>query len=133
MANTTKKTSPKKTNSELALEAHQKQTGIIKSAESAKIEKQIGKTKEFVIAEGTDDEYTIVLQFPGVARALEIQDIAANRYDNIAFGLLMKEAIKDVIVSPKITSLGFWDEHAGLGDVAAHVNSFLNAGLSGQL
>lgn len=133
MANTTKKTSTKKTNSELALEAHKKQVGTIKSAESAKIEKQIGKTKEFVIAEGTDDEYTIILQFPGVARALEIQDIAANRYDNIAFGVMMREAIKDVIVSPKITSLGFWDEHAGLGEVAAYVNSFLNEGLNGQL
>ena len=128
---TTKNT--KKTNSELALEAHQKQVKSAKLAETSTITSMMGKTKDIVVAKGTDHEYTITLQFPGVARAMEIEDIASNQYGNMVFSLLMKEAIKDVIVSPKINSLDFWDTHAGLGEVTIEVLSFLNDGINGEI
>lgn len=127
------KTNSKKTNAELALEAHQKQVKKANKIENSEIASTLGKTKEITVAKGTDHEYTLTLQYPGTARALEIMDVASNKYDHIAFSLLMNEAIKDVIVSPKITSLSFWDKHKGLGEVAAEVSSFLNKGLEGNL
>lgn len=64
---------------------------------------------------------------------MEIEDIASNQYGNMVFSLLMKEAIKDVIVSPKINSLDFWDTHAGLGEVTIQVLTFLNDGINGEI
>lgn len=122
-----------KSNSELALEAHQKQIKSAKSAETSTIASMMGKTKTIVVAQDTDHEYSLTLQFPGVARAMEIEDIASNQYGNMVFSLLMKEAIKDVIVSPKINSLDFWDTHAGLGEVTIQVLTFLNDGINGEI
>lgn len=122
-----------KSNSELALEAHQKQVKSAKDAESSTITSMMGKTKTIVVAQDTDHEYSLTLQFPGVARAMEIEDIASNQYGNMVFSLLMKEAIKDVIVSPKINSLDFWDTHAGLGEVTIQVLTFLNDGINGEI
>lgn len=122
-----------KSNSELALEAHQKQIKSAKSAETSTIASMMGKTKTIVVAQDTDREYSLTLQFPGVARAMEIEDIASNQYGNMVFSLLMKEAIKDVIVSPKINSLDFWDTHAGLGEVTIQVLTFLNDGINGEI
>ena len=122
-----------KSNSELALEAHQKQVKSAKDAENSTIASMMGKTKTIVVAQDTDHEYSLTLQFPGVARAMEIEDIASNQYGNMVFSLLMKEAIKDVIVSPKINSLDFWDTHAGLGEVTIQVLTFLNDGINGEI
>ena len=131
MSNTTKKT-----NAELAIEAHNKQTKIKKKAESSTIANMMGKTQDFVICEGTDQEYTITLQYPGAARALEIEDIAATgkSVGDIAYSTLMSEAIKDVIVMPRVQSIdSYWNDHAGLAEVAITVLSFLNAGIAGSL
>lgn len=122
-----------KSNSELALEARQKQVKSAKDAENSTIASMMGKTKTIVVAQDTDHEYSLTLQFPGVARAMEIEDIASNQYGNMVFSLLMKEAIKDVIVSPKINSLDFWDTHAGLGEVTIQVLTFLNDGINGEI
>lgn len=122
-----------KSNSELALEAHQKQVKSAKDAESSTIASMMGKTKTILVAQDTEHEYSLTLQFPGVARAMEIEDIASNQYGNMVFSLLMKEAIKDVIVSPKINSLDFWDTHAGLGEVTIQVLTFLNDGINGEI
>ena len=130
---TTKKPETKKTNSELALEAHNKQVKTAKEAKTSEIETMMGKTQEITLGEGTDKEYTVVLQFPGVARAMEIEDIAANRFNNIAFSVLMEECVKDVIVSPKISSVNYWNSHPGLDELAPQVLRFLNQGLAGQL
>jgi hypothetical protein len=127
------KANDKKTNAELALEAHKKQVKKANKIENSEIASTLGKTKEITVAKGTDQEYTLTLQYPGTARALEILDLSSNKYDHVAFSLLMQEAIKDVIVSPKITSLSFWDKHKGLSEVAAEVLSFLNEGLDGNL
>lgn len=133
MANTTKKTVSKKTNSELAIEAHNEQVKKANAIEKSEIASLMGKTTDVIIAEGTDQEYTITLQYPGAARALEIEDIATNKFGNIAFTPLMEEAIKDVIVVPKVTSLDFWNSHPGLDEVSLSVLSFLNAGIKGNL
>ena len=130
---TTKKSETKKTNSELALEAHNKQVKTAKQAKTSEIETMMGKTQEITLGKGTDKEYTVVLQFPGVARAMEIEDIAANRFNNIAFSALMEECVKDVIVSPKISSVNYWNSHPGLDELAPQVLRFLNQGLAGQL
>lgn len=126
----------KKTNSELALEAHAKQNKSKKKSESSTIVNMMGKTQDFVICEGTDQEYTITLQYPGAARALEIEDIAATgkSVGDIAYSTLMNEAIKDVIVMPRVQSIdSYWNDHAGLAEVAITVLSFLNAGIGGFL
>lgn len=133
MANTTKKTVSKKTNSELAIEAHNEQVKKANAIEKSEIASLMGKTTDVIIAEGTEQEYTITLQYPGAARALEIEDIATNKFGNIAFTPLMEEAIKDVIVVPKVTSLDFWNSHPGLDEVSLSVLSFLNAGIKGNL
>lgn len=134
MSNTTKKTETnKKTNAELALKAHEDQVKTIKQAQTSEIENMMGKTKEITLCKGTDKEYTVVLQFPGVARAMEIEDIAANRYNNLALSVFMEECVKDVIVSPKINSVNYWNSHPGLDELTPQVVNFLNDGLAAQL
>ena len=131
MSNTTKKT-----NAELAIEAHNKQTKTKKKVESSTIANMMGKTQDFVICEGTPQEYTITLQYPGGARALEIEDIAGTgkAVGDVAYSRLMNEAIKDVIVMPRVQSIdSYWNDHAGLAEVAVTVLSFLNAGIAGSL
>ncbi|MCO6514947.1 MAG: hypothetical protein J6586_00200 [Snodgrassella sp.] len=124
----------KKTNSELALEAHKKQVQKEQAAKKSEIVSILGKTKDVTIGEGTDHEYVLTLQYPGTARALEIMDLSANKYDHIAYSIFMQEAIKDVIISPKITSLSFWDKHKySVVEAAVKVLSFLNEGLDGNL
>ena len=130
---TTKKSETKKTNSELALEAHDREVKNAKQAKTSEMENMMGKTKEITLCKGTDKEYTVVLQFPGVGRAMEIEDIAANRYNNLALSVFMQECVKDVIVSPKINSVNYWNSHPGLGELTLEVLRFLNNGLAGQL
>ena len=89
-----------------------------------------------MICEGTPQEYTITLQYPGGARALEIEDIAGTgkAVGDVAYSRLMNEAIKDVIVMPRVQSIdSYWNDHAGLAEVAVTVLSFLNAGIGGFL
>ena len=131
MSNTTNKT-----NAEIENEAHNKQTKTKKKAESSTIANMMGKTQDFVICEGTPQEYTITLQYPGGARALEIEDIAGTgkAVGDVAYSRLMNEAIKDVIVMPIVQSIdSYWNDHAGLAEVAITVLSFLNAGIAGSL
>lgn len=130
---TTKKSETKKTNSELALEAHDREVKNAKQAKTSEMENMMGKTKEITLCKGTDKEYTVVLQFPGVGRAMEIEDIAANRYNNLALSVFMQECVKDVIVSPKINSVNYWNSHPGLDELTPQVVNFLNQGLAGQL
>ncbi|QHJ78301.1 MAG: hypothetical protein [Bacteriophage sp.] len=130
---TTKKSETKKTNSELALEAHDREVKNAKQAKTSEMENMMGKTKEITLCKGTDKEYTVVLQFPGVGRAMEIEDIAANRYNNLALSIFMQECVKDVIVSPKISSVNYWNSHPGLDELTPQVVNFLNKGLAGQL
>lgn len=120
-------------NAELALKAHKQRSNDAKSAETSEIKNMMGMTKTIKIAEGTPHEYSLTLRFPGVVRASEIEDIASNRFDNIVYTELMREAIKDVIISPKISSLDFWNNHAGYSEVSFKILNFLNQGLNGEL
>ncbi|RVU70161.1 MULTISPECIES: hypothetical protein [Lactobacillus] len=122
-------------NAKKALAAHKQQTENAKSAKSSTIENMLGKTKVIKIGEGTDHGYSLTLRYPGVARAMQIEDIAsgANAYKTIAVSLFMEEVIKDVIVSPKISSLDFWNNHVGLAEVFDQTLSFLEAGINGDL
>lgn len=133
MATTKKSENTNKTNAELALEAHAREVKTAKQAKTSEMENMMGKTKEITLCKGTDKEYTVVLQFPGVARAMEIEDIAANRYNNLALSVFMEECVKDVIVSPKINSVNYWNSHPGLDELTPQVVNFLNQGLAGQL
>lgn len=105
-----------------------------KQYETSAIKNQMGITKEVVINEGTKYEYTLTLQFPGVAVASDIEDDATKTDGNIRFSTLMREALEnDVIVRPHIKSLDFWNTHKGYGEVAGEVLNFLNSGINGDL
>lgn len=122
-----------KTNAKLAMAAHNKQNKQNEQAHTSEIASIMGMTKTITIAKGTDNEYQLTLQFPGVVRASEIEDNAANRFGNINFTELMREAIRDVIVSPHITSLDYWNTHVGFSEVTLAVLRFLNDGLNGEI
>ena len=79
-----------------------------KQYETSAIKNQMGITKDVTINEGTKYEYTLTLQFPGVATASDIEDDATKADGNIRFSTLMREALEnDVIVRPHIKSLDF--------------------------
>lgn len=106
-----------------------------KQYEDSAIKNQLGITKDVVINEGTKYEYTLTLQFPGVATASDIEDDATG-FNNgtIRFTDLMRAALKnDVIARPHIKSLDFWNTHKGFGEVAGQVLQFLNSGINGDL
>lgn len=105
-----------------------------KQYETSAIKNQMGITKDVTINEGTKYEYTLTLQFPGVATASDIEDDATKADGNIRFSTLMREALEnDVIVRPHIKSLDFWNTHKGYGEVAGEVLNFLNSGINGDL
>lgn len=105
-----------------------------KQYETSAIKNQMGITKDVTINEGTKYEYTLTLQFPGVATASDIEDDATKVDGNIRFSALMREALEnDVIVRPHIKSLDFWNTHKGYGEVAGEVLNFLNSGINGDL
>lgn len=122
-----------KTNAKLAMAAHNKQNKQNEQAHTSEIASIMGKTKTITIAKGTNHEYQLTLQFPGVVRASEIEDNAANRFGNINFTELMRESLRDVIVSPHIKSLDYWNTHVGFNEVTLAVLRFLNDGLSGEV
>lgn len=105
-----------------------------KQYETSAIKNQMGITKDVTINEGTKYEYTLTLQFPGVATASDIEDDATKADGNIRFSTLMREALENnVIVRPHIKSLDFWNTHKGYGEVAGEVLNFLNSGIYGDL
>lgn len=102
--------------------------------QSSQIVNQRGITKTITVNAGTDKEYSLTLQFPGVGIASQIEDDATASGGNIRFTDLMRAAINnDVFVQPHIKSIDFWDTHKGYGEVAGEVLSFLNDGIAGNL
>lgn len=115
--------------SEAALTSAQQITNeddkLIALAESSKVENMLGKTEVVYIEEGKPTEYGLKLQYPGSTRALQIQTISAPNgdFDPVK---LMDEAIKDVIVVPRIKSVDdFWNVHEGLSEAVQKVLQFL--------
>lgn len=120
-------------NSKKALAIHAQQKHDAELAKDSELKSMLGMTRTIKIAEGTDKEYSLGLRFPGIARASQIEDDIQNPFGNVSFSALMEEAIKYIIVSPKIKSIEFWDTHANFSEVALKVNQFLNEGINGQL
>lgn len=117
-------------NAKKALAAHKQQETNNEAAANSTIASTFGATETFTIAADTDHSYSVTLRFPGTAIAAQIEDDASNQYDGINSRVLMEAAIKHVIVSPKITSLSFWDEHHGFSEVVVRVLQFLNSKLN---
>ena len=120
-------------NSKKALEIHAQQKHDTDSAKESTLKSMMGLTRTIKIAEGTDKEYSLTLRYPGIVRASQIEDDIQNPFGNVSFSALMEEAIKYIIVSPKIKSTEFWDSHANFAEVALKVNQFLNEGINCQL
>ena len=112
-------------NAKLAQEQHDEQVRIKKQAESSKIESLEGKTKTVTIRKGTDQEYTLELQFPGVERASTLIEDSRNPFGQPNLPELLKESLKDVVIAPHIESLKWWNYHEGLYEAANTVLIFL--------
>lgn len=112
-------------------DAVQENKKIAKQLEASKIAPTKGRTKTVVIGEGTDYEYSVVMQFPGVVRASAIRDDAMNPYGNINRTVFAQELIDDIIVSPKINSLEFFETHRGYDELINEGLEFLISGLNG--
>lgn len=120
-------------NSKKALAIHKQANKNVSSAKDSTIKSMLGMTKTIKIAEGTPQEYSLTLKYPGIARASQIEDDIQNPFGNVSFSALMSEAIKYIIISPKIKSVSFWDTHVNYAEVALKVNQFLNEGINCQL
>ena len=94
------------------------------------ITSRFGKTETFKINEGEDDEQTVMLQFPGTIKASDLMDGAANPFGNINRTFFMEQAIKNVIVAPKMKDLSWFDTHHGYNEVFEKAYSFLTEGLN---
>lgn len=105
-----------------AQEIHDEDTKLRELAEKSKIANMMGKTKVVYIDEGKPTMYGLKLQFPGVSRATRILNMAGS--DPIE---VLSEAIKDVVVVPKISSVdGFWNEHTGIAEALEDIMTFLD-------
>lgn len=120
----------KKTTKEVANEVAGTRTAAREQAAKNAITSRFGKTKTFKIDEGTDHEQTFILQFPGTVEASNLLDSAQNPFGNLARTFFMEQAIKKIIVAPKIKDLKFFDEHHGYSEVYDQVVSFLTDGLN---
>lgn len=117
-------------NAKKALEIHKQQKKNVEAAEASTMKSMFGMTETVTIAENSKHPYSITMRYPGTAIASQIEDDATNRYNGVNMTELMEQAIKHVIISPRITSLDFWDTHEGYSEVFANVLQFLNEGLS---
>lgn len=108
------------------LSIHDQDERLLAMAESSKIESRLGETKIIYVNE--DDPkamYGLRIQYPGSSRATElIGRLGGDGFDPIGF---LNEAIKDVIVVPRINSVDdFFNTHKGLGKVVNQVANFLS-------
>lgn len=110
----------------MADEIHATQRKVAEQAKLSAIPSRMGQRKNVTIAKGTDQEYTLTLQFPGTRVASQIRDGAMNVFNNISRAGLMEQAIQSIIVNPHIESLDFWDTHAGYDEVCDEVMLFLS-------
>lgn len=112
-------------NAKLAQKAHDEQVKIKQEAESSKIETLTGKTKIVTIRKGTKKEYKLELAFPGVERATTLLEDSRNPFGQFNLPALLEESLKDVVITPHIESLKWWNDHAGLYEAANAVMNFL--------
>lgn len=96
-----------------------------KQAEANKITSRFMKTKTVKTGEDTDHEQTYLLQFPGTVNAQDIFENAQNLFGNINKRYFMQEAVKRVVVAPKIKDLGWFDTHHGFNELFDEIFSFL--------
>lgn len=113
---------------EVAEKAHKRAVKTSQQVRTSEVPSKMGQTKEIVINEGTDKEYTIVLRFPGVVAASQLRDNCMNPFGFINRTSFMQEAIKPntgLIAQPQVKSLSFWDDHDGYDQVCDEAISFL--------
>lgn len=104
-------------------------------AKKSAIKNQMFCSKLVLIDEGKESEYGLLLHFPGVTEASNIETRAFDQNGNISIGDLMKGAVeKGVIVSPHIDDVDtFANTHKSFGEAARSVMNFLDDGIKGQL
>lgn len=113
-------------NAELAIKAQRQKQADAKSSEKAEVENIVGQTKTVKIMEGTEHEWSMTMRHPGVPKASSILDDAVNRFNNPVPSTLVSDCIDEgIIVSPKITSVDFFNTHNGFYEVAGELYSFL--------
>lgn len=101
-------------------------------AQKSVIKNRALDTETVKIAEGTDHEYSLTLQFPGTIQASNIMDDSRNVFGNLHQTAFMQNVIgaNGVIKSPQIKSLQFWDTHAGYSECFRKVRDFLTERLN---
>ena len=94
-------------------------------AQKNTITSRFNKTETFKTNEGEEGEQTWLIQFPGTAAASDLLDASSNPFGNINRTYFMQQAIKSIVVAPKIKDISWFDTHKGYTEVYAHVLSFL--------
>lgn len=113
-------------NAELAIKAQKQKQANAKSTKKAEVKSIVGQTKTVNIMEGTKHEWSMTMRHPGVPAASSILDDAVNRFNNPVPSTLVSDCIdQGIIVSPKITSVDFFNTHDGFYEVAGELYSFL--------
>lgn len=113
-------------NAELAIKAQRQKQANAKSSEKAEVKSIVGQTKTVKIMEDTKHEWSMTMRHPGVPTASSILDDAVNRFNNPVPSTLVSDCIdQGIIVSPKITSVDFFNTHDGFYEVAGQLYSFL--------
>lgn len=115
----------KKTNKEIADTIQEQRATARDQSNNNTITSRFMKTALVKIHEGEEDEQSFLLQFPGTTRASDLIDNAQNVFGNINRTYFMQEALKQVVVEPKIKDLAYFDTHAGYSDLYEEIRSFL--------
>lgn len=115
-----------KTTAKTGEEAVAKERTLRKKVVDSAIPDRRQEQETVTIKAGTPQEYDLKLAFPGVVAASQLREGARNIFGQIDRTALMEDAIKTVIVEPKINSLDdFWNTHAGFDEATDAVISFL--------
>ncbi|MBP2057897.1 hypothetical protein J2Z60_001072 [Lactobacillus colini] len=98
-----------------------------KKAEAAAIPSKLGNTRIIKIHKGKEDEYELMLRYPGTQIAMEILDDCMKPGEQGYFrSVFMNDVISNnVIVQPVIKSVAFFDEHPGLIEACDEIMDFI--------
>ncbi|RVU70011.1 MULTISPECIES: hypothetical protein [Lactobacillus] len=104
-------------------------------AKKSAIKNQMLCQKVVLIDENTPNMWAMLLHFPGVTEASDIQTDSMNDEGALSLGKLFAKAVKaGVVVSPKIDDVDtFINTHKSAGKAGNEIFNFLNAGINGDL
>lgn len=101
-----------------------KKNEVVKNVQPEKVDR-LGKNKIVKIKDANGYEWEYELQFPGMRKALEMEDNCRMENGQLAKSLLFDEYLENVVVNPDKLTIDDFDNRPGMFDLFNEIQTFL--------